>query len=139
MTLERLIKAFLAGLAFPAVFLPFAFTLIYFSNNAILSETHFPLAVLYIPLLFGMANIIYQYTDSFCPLKGTKWRLWTNGAILGIIVASLGVFVWHVPEIVFGLDNDFKYFPFILLPIVYGIIFRYVVGYLNELFEIQLY
>jgi len=134
--MHKMIKAFLAGLAFPSVFLPFAYSILYIilPNNVPTHPIQF--VPLYIPILFGITNMIYVGVGDHCPVPGINNRLWTTGAILGFLVALIGIFVFRLPTIIFGFTGIIQYLPIILLPIIYGAIFRYIVKWLNRVLDI---
>jgi len=127
------IKAFISGLAFPATILPIAYAILFFSGN--LAVIHMPLYFfpLFLPLIFGVWNILYFAIGDRCPVKNRSLRLWVTGIILGFLVALFGVFVIGLPNLLFGFTGLLQYLPLIIAPIIYGLIWRYVVGNLNEL------
>lgn len=138
MTLKKFVKAFIAGLAFPAVFLPLAYTLLFFVEHTALRTHSLQFIPMYIPIVFGITNALYIHIGDGLPNKSVNAALWAVGGCLGFVVAVLGVFFIHVPSLVFGsmLDNDLVYMPLIVLPIVYGFIFRYIIKWLNKLLAI---
>ena len=107
--MHKMIKAFLAGLAFPSVFLPFAYSILYIilPNNVPTHPIQF--VPLYIPILFGITNMIYVGVGDHCPVPGINNRLWTTGAILGFLVALIGIFVFRLPTIIFGFTGIIQY------------------------------
>ena len=133
---KKYVKAFIAGMAFPALFLPLAFTALFCLNHHVQHHALF-FAPMYLPLVFGIANMLYIKMIEGMPAKNANSALWTVGIFLGFIVALLGVFVIHVPTIVFGSTNsDVIYAPLIVLPLIYGIVFRYIVKWLNKLLSV---
>jgi len=80
--------------------------------------------------------MIYVGVGDHCPVPGINNRLWTTGAILGFLVALIGIFVFRLPTIIFGFTGIIQYLPIILLPIIYGAIFRYIVKWLNRVLDI---
>ncbi len=133
MTKDQLFKSFIAGLAFPAFFLPFFYTFMYFVVGQPIQENPLQFIPLYLPLLFAITNVIYIWIGDRCPIKGINARLWVTGAILGFIVAIIGVFMINIPTLVFGFTGSLRYLPIILMPIIYGAIFRYIIKWLNRL------
>ena len=136
MTFKNFIKSMLSGMAFPSIFLPLAYTAIYLYESNIIQANPLQFIPMYIPIFFGITNVIYLWIGDRCPIQNIKWRLWTTGAILGLIVAFLGIFIFNVPTFVFGLSGGFEYLLLIFLPIIYGAIFRYIIKWLNTLLEI---
>lgn len=131
------LKAFMAGLTIPAVVMPFAYAVLYKVNVGQVQTEPFQFLPLFLPLAFGLWNVLYFATLSNCPMKdkpALRLTLW--GAKLGLLVALLGVFVLNLPWYLFGITSDFKYAPLIILPIVYGIVWRYGVGYLNKVLSL---
>lgn len=132
MTNKKFLKAFVSGLAFPAVFLPLAYTFIFFSEGRAL-PTPLQFIPMYIPIVFGIANMLYVRMSEGVPAANVNVGLWVAGAILGFVVAVVGVFILHVPTLIFvHLRPGLEYVPLIALPIVYGLIFRYIVKWLNK-------
>lgn len=133
MARKKLIKAFIAGMAFPAVFLPLAYTLLFFIENHSIQQHPIQFIPMYLPLLWGIANAIFiQLHDDNNNKSNRNSGLWVTGAILGFVVAVFGVFIVHIPTMIFGDMHGFEFAPLIVLPIVYGLLFRYVVKWLNK-------
>lgn len=132
MTSKKLVKAFLAGLGFPAVFLPLAYTVLFTLEPHAVRMHPLQFIPMYIPIVFGLANILYIRMSAGTPAHSVNTGLWVTGVVLGFLVAVLGVFVLHVPTLIFGVRTTVEYLPLIVLPIVYGIIFRYIVKWLNK-------
>lgn len=136
MKLDYLIKAMLAGMAFPSFFLPLVYTGLYLQDSAAIESTMLAFIPMYLPMLFGLANVIYlKFSNSF-PVKDINAQLWITGACLGLLVALVGIFMLQVPELVFGIQGGLKYMPILFLPIVYGAIYRTIVKWLNIHFGI---
>jgi len=138
MTLKKFIKAFIAGMAFPAVFLPLAYTCLFFIEHTALRMHSLQFIPMYIPIVFGITNVLFMHISEGLPTKHANKALWAMGGGLGFVVAVLGVFFIQVPTLVFGtlMSNDLAYLPLIILPIVYGAIFRYIIKWLNKLLAV---
>lgn len=136
MTSKKFIRAFVAGMLFPAVFLPFAYTVLYFLELHTLPREPLQFIPMYIPLLFGITNLLYIRMSDGVPVQNANIGLWVSGAILGFFVAVFGVFVLHLPTIVFGFNNGMAMLPLIILPIIYGAIFRFIVKWLNKILAV---
>lgn len=132
MTAKKIVKAFLAGMGFPAVFLPIAYTLMYVFKGNALHAIPFQFIPMYVPILFGLTNILYLNMRDGASVQSANSSLWITGACLGFIVALIGVFAIHIPTLIFGLHQSLEYLPLILLPIIYGAIFRYIIKWLNK-------
>lgn len=127
------VKAFMAGLTIPAIFMPFAYATLYKLNVGQVQTEPFQFLPLFLPLVFGFWNILYFSSLANCPMKDKPaLRLAFWGVMLGLFVSLLGVFALNLPWHLFGITSDFKYAPLIVLPIVYGVVWRFGVGYLNR-------
>jgi len=129
MSFNQFVKSFIAGMVFPGIFLPLAYTIFYFVRPVPFHENPLQFIPMYIPLLFGIANVI---SASFAKPQVANGRLWLTGILLGLIVSIVGVFALNIPALVFGFSDGLKYAPIIFLPIIYGIIFRYFVKWLES-------
>lgn len=132
MTSKRLVKAFLAGVGFPAIFLPIAYTFLFFLEYPSMRIHSLQFVPMYIPIVFGIANMLLISLSEGVPTKNLNIGYWITGGCLGFLVAVLGVFVLHVPTMVFGDVHGLQYLPLFALPVIYGIIFRVVVKWLNK-------
>jgi len=132
MASKKFVKAFLAGIGFPAVFLPVAYTILFLLEFKSMKIHSLQFVPMYIPIVFGLANMLFIRLSDGIPAKKLDVALWTTGACLGFVVAMIGVFVLDVPTLIFGDARNIEYLPLIALPIIYGVIFRYVVKYLNK-------
>lgn len=126
------VKAFIAGLAFPATILPVFYLVLYLVGHSSVRNLPLQFMPLFSPMLFGLWNVLYFVIGKRCPVKNRHSRLWTTGASLGFLAALLGVFVIKLPELLFGFTGILNYLPLITAPIIYGLIWRYIVSYLNE-------
>jgi len=123
---------FIAGIAFPSVLLPFLLLIISnFGNPQILtlSFLHF------IPIIWGIWNIFYfSFFSKILPGNSTL-RVLIMGAILGFLVAIYGVFVARIPELE-GFANSWTYLPLIVGPLIYAMLWLFIVNPLNHLLDI---
>lgn len=132
MTLKKFVKAFLAGIAFPAVFLPIAYTILFFLEPHSMRMHPLQFIPMYIPIVFGITNALYIRMSTGSPAQNTNIGLWVTGAALGFIISVIGVFILHVPTLIFGVMPHIEYLPIIVLPIIYGAIFRFIIKWLNK-------
>lgn len=132
MTSKKLVKAFVSGMAFPAVFLPIAYSCLYVMEHRALTEHPIQFVPMFLPLAWGFANVIHSQVNSEARGKDINKGLWITGIILGFLVAVVGIFKLHIPTMIFGELRGFEYAPLVVLPIVYGFLFRYVVKWLNK-------
>lgn len=133
MNFKTFCKSIMSGMFFPAVFLTFTYSILWSCN--ITNFKFFPaqFLVMYIPMLFGITNVIHLWVGDSCPIKNYYLRLWVTGGILGVIVSTFGVFVLNIPSVLFNVSGIISYLPLIFLPIIYGAIFRYIINWLNKI------
>ncbi len=128
------IKAFIAGLAFPATLFPFVYSVFYMSGlQSLRIHPKLQFAPLFVPLIFGFWNVLYFMLGARCLGKNQNARLLVTGACLGFLLADIGVFGLKVPGLLFGWSDARQYLPLIAAPILYALIWRYIVKFLNEL------
>jgi len=125
----KLLKAFMAGVALPVIVCPFILlTLIKTGNINILENT----PLYFVPLLWGIWNMLLVGIGDKCPIKNLNYRELVHGGTLGFILALLGLFVFNVDMALFGTAQP-AYWVLIAAPIVYAIVWRYVVHPLNKM------
>ncbi|MBI4150280.1 hypothetical protein HY488_02655 [Candidatus Woesearchaeota archaeon] len=124
----KYLKAYLAGVAFPATLLPFVY-LIVFSVDALAPARTVPFPL--IPFFWGLTNMLYFAIGKQWPIKERNTRLWLTGGILGFLAGSLIVFVYKLPAQL-GFPTVLYYLPLIGAPLVWGLFWRYIVKYLND-------
>jgi hypothetical protein len=135
MVLKKFMKAFAAGMVFPAVFLPCVLTLLNMmgSHQMRMHPAHMmDLVPMYLPILWGVANAIFAHVHEGNSARSINHGLWITGACLGFVVAVCGVFILHIPTMVFGDLNGIEYAPLVVLPVIYGALFRYIVKWCNK-------
>jgi len=130
------VRAYLAGAAVPTVFLPLA----YVGLNVLRQSYHltfpiervivYPLACL--PAVWGLWNMLFH------ALRGRGWLpLGLHGAILPVVIIPAAVLGFRALRI--ELPWDPKLVAAMLLPFlmfVYYLLWKYVVGWLNETLQI---
>lgn len=136
MASKKLVKAFIAGLAFPATILPFAYTSLFFSKHGQLITNTLQFIPMYLPIAWGVANAIYLSCRNNGSKKSVNTGLWITGIFLGLLVAIYGVFVAHLPKELFGVQDSARFAPLVMIPIIYGIFFRYIVKWINKILEL---
>lgn len=123
------LRAFIAGLVLPSVIVPLGILSALTVHKPQLLENPF---VHFIPIIWGIWNILFfAYFNRVLP-GNLNTRLIITGAILGLLVAACGIFWVGIPDII-GLTNQLRYLPLILGPVLYAILWRYIVKPLNEL------
>ena len=80
----------------------------------------FSIAAVLIPLIFGGYHLITGRLLS----SGKSYLL--AGALLGLLLSSLGTFILNIPETVYGLTGNSQYLALIGGPIFYGAIWCFV-------------
>jgi hypothetical protein len=125
-----LVRAFISGLIIPSIFIPFALTLLTFLGH---KEVVDILIIHWIPIAWGLWNVFY-FNGFQNSLPNNEWvRLFLTGAILGLIIAFIGVYVIGLPAIV-GIPI---YIPLVGMPLIYGIIWMTLVRSLNHALDVK--
>jgi len=129
----NLIKAFVAGIVVPSILLPFMMLgALAFGKPQVLTLVflHF------IPLVWGIWNVLYiAFFKRLFP-GDANTRLQVAGGVLGLLVAIYAIFHLELPSLL-GFSGWFYYVPLIAAPIVYAIVWRYLVKPLNTLLDLQ--
>lgn len=123
----KYVRAFIAGIIVPSVLLPFVLLIAVLNGRgAVLTVPilHF------IPMFWGIWNVLYFAFKDSLPNQ-LDLRLLLTGAALGLLVAILGVFWVHLPTMM-GMDQ-LEYYPLLAAPIIYAILWRFVVKPFNDL------
>jgi len=129
----KLLRAFVAGLIFPAAVLPIAYSLLYLANTGQIRIMPLQFFPLYIPIVFGLWNAMDFLIGDRCPVKDNNTRLWVTGISLGVLASIVGVFFLALPQLLFGFTGLMVYVPLIAVPIFYGLIWRYIIKFFNQL------
>lgn len=131
---KKFVKAFIAGMALPAVVLPIIYTLLYFNVRGLITARTLQFVPMFLPLAWGLANALCVKVQEDLKPRSINNSLLITGACLGFLVAVFGIFIAHIPTRVFGPNIDsLQFLPLILVPIIYALLFRYVVKWLNKL------
>lgn len=129
---HRYIRAYLAGIAVPTVFLLVAlgvFLLVHFGGGPVAVERLivFPMAL--VPSLWGLWNMLYV-------ALGRRWSLGLHGAVLPFLLLPAGLFLARALEIpVYPPARVATLFPVAL--IAYYLVWKHVVGFLNRLIGVE--
>lgn len=126
----KYLKAFIAGLALPAALLPVVIFVISLLGKINILEI---VPIYVIPWIWGVWNVLYFTIGEKCPIKKPNLRLWITGATLGFLLALVVVFGFKAPALLFGLTGYCQYLPLIAIPLVYSILWRFIVKHLNSL------
>lgn len=123
------LRAFISGIALPSVVLPiFLCFALHFHKEALLREPF----IHYIPVIWGIWNVLYFLVCRHILPGDENQKLFLTGASLGLLIAYIGVFWIKMPETL-GFTGGLAYLPLIGAPIVYAILWRFVVKPLNSL------
>lgn len=131
------IKAFAAGAVFPTAVLPFVYAILFFFGHAGVHSAPLQFMPLFLPIIFGLWNVLYFKIGGRCPVKSRSSRMACHGALLGLMAALFGVFLFGIPELIFGITGGLRFLPLVFVPILYGLIWRFIVGPLNNLFGLE--
>lgn len=119
--------AFAAGAALPALLLPFLLLVLGAAGERALSQQpvfHF------LPLIWGVWNVLYfDVCRRFLP-GGRTARLLVTGGILGFLVALFAIVVLRIPQTI-GITGVWIYAPFVVAPVLYAVLWTWIVGWLN--------
>ncbi len=129
----KYIKMFIAGMIVPAVILPLLlFLAVLLGRSQILGIPflHF------IPLIWGVWNILYFTLFTKMLPEYPKTRLLLAGGVLGFLIAAYGVVWLNIPALL-GFPKSFYYLPLLLGPILYALLWLFVVKPLNRLLGVQ--
>jgi len=134
---KKEIKAFLAGMAFPAALLSIVYTVSYLLKFPPVLEYPFQFVPIWVPWIFGLTNIIIVKFDKELPQVKKATKYWATGITLGFILATFGIVVVEVPIIIFGWFGVEQLYAYLFVPLVYGLIWRYIVWPLNKMMDIK--
>ena len=82
----------------------------------------FAIASIVIPLLFGSFHALSKALG----LPRSRKAYLFIGATLGLLMASIGTFIAHIPETVYGLNDNRKYLALLGGPLFYGAVWGFV-------------
>lgn len=128
----NLFRAFIAGTVLPTIVLPIVLlTAIYNGKSELLDVP----IVHFIPVIWGIWNLLYfAICKNFLP-GGVIGRYIISGGLLGLILAFYAVFIVGLPEILgFG---EYQYYPLVVAPIVYAIVWLVIVKPLNNFLGVR--
>lgn len=124
----KYIKMFIAGIALPSTVLPF---LLLIASTLGKTQVLNILFLHFIPIIWGVWNILH--TEFFLKIlpKNPTWGFLISGAVLGFLVAAIGVFGLDLPQYL-GFPKAFMYLPLLGAPLVYALLWLVVVYPLNR-------
>ena len=128
------LKAFIAGITLPSVLVPIFLCIAHWMGKTQVLTVPF---LHLIPVLWVVWNVIYFAGLKEVLPKDRNINLLLIGGILGLLIAAYGVFWLKIP-LLLGLSPSFFYLPLILAPILYALLWRYIVAPLNDLLQVNL-
>lgn len=128
MQVKRFFRALAAGVTIPAIIIPLSYAYLnFFAPSSIKLFRPTYISPLYIPILFGIANVFYARFSSKLSHNARDNLLISCGVALGLIVSTL-----HVPTFLFGISNAWHDKSIIVLPLFYAIMFRFIIKWSNK-------
>lgn len=125
----KYLRAFIAGLVLPSILIPIILCI---ASHLGHKEVLLIPAIHTIPIAWGIWNILYFAVGQKALPFELNTRLLITGAVLGLLIAIAGIFILHIPTAL-GLVTPWTYLPLIVGPILYALLWRYVVKPLNVL------
>jgi len=129
----KTIKAFIAGMILPAVVLPFALILFSLFGRG---EVVGILSLHLIPIVWGVWNVLYFSCFKKRLLMSKTIRLIITGAGLGVLVGLWAIFIAGISKI-FGIEGPTRFLPVLVAPVIYSLLWTFVVGPLNKFVGLQ--
>ncbi len=127
----KIYKPLLAGMVLPSVIFPFVSLFVYLNRGGSIFFMFAP----FIPLIWGIWNILFINFVRVSPIIDREINIWIWGALLGFILVSI-LSLFGLPKTLFNFSGFMSYGIFIIVPVVYGILWRYFVKYFNETLEL---
>ena len=123
------LKRFIIGIALPSVILPFLLLSVYMAHKTEFMSIPF---LYFIPMIWGIWNVLDRVFFKKVSSEHALCHSLVVGAILGLIVASVGVHFFHASELL-GMSSSLIYLPLLLGPLFYAILWAFIVRPLNDL------
>ncbi len=123
---QNTLTSFIVASSLPVVILPL-FGLAVASRRSG-ADLDFSMVGIFMPLIFGAFNAIIYAIG----INRTRRTMFLSGAILGLMLASLGTLVLHIPENVYGMVGNQKYIMLLAGPIFYGSVWAFVLHTLEK-------
>lgn len=128
----KYIKAFIAGIAIPATILQIAVLLEFIIGWPPIQQSLF---FHQLPIIWAVWNIAYvAYFKHIWP-GNTVVSYLIHGAVLGVLLL-IPAFVLAIPKAL-GFTGRTEYFPIGFVPIIYALIWAFVLRPVNRLFGIE--
>jgi hypothetical protein len=128
-----MLKAFIVGSSIINTIISFSYIGNAFKSSGRPSSFPYEIIPIGISVIFGIANIlnIYlqsKYTSRFIPF--------IVGGLMGILFSVVGRFVYGLPQKIFGFNESNEYQVHLVAFVLYGLIFQFIVQYVNQIFEL---
>ena len=122
----KIVKAFAAGVVFPAILIPLV---LFLAKSLGRPEVLNLIFIHTLLLVWGLWNILHVLF--FRWILPTDLGYLVSGAILGVLVAVIGVFYIKLPTIL-GFPPFLYYAPLFIIPVIYAFLWLYIVKPLNR-------
>lgn len=123
------IKRFIIGLALPSVILPFMLLSVYMAHKPGFLSIPF---LYFIPMIWGIWNVLDHMIFKRVLNKDKMLHSLIVGAILGLLIATVGVCCFDASKLL-GLSSSLTYLPLLIGPLLYALLWAFVVRPLNDL------
>ncbi len=134
MLIQRALCGFIIGSSLPATIWPLV-GLGFASKDLPVGTLNWLLIGLFFPVLFGLTNAL---TAVLAGRQG--WvKMLGIGAIMGLVSASTGTFLFNIPELVYGLHGNSRYLALLGGAVFYGLVWAFPVRWMNEFFASDLW
>jgi len=130
--LEEFLRALFVGMALPALFLPILYMILFVIKPLDIENDNLHLVSLFIPLCFGLANVLYVFLKHKFPIFRHDYLLLIVGVILG-----LSLWLIKMPTFIFVAFPRIEDTEVFMLPIYYAFIFRFIMKPFNSMFGIK--
>lgn len=121
-------KAFLVGLAIPAILLPFVlYGGVWIGKPELLNV----IVLHFLPLVWGIWNIFFLLFFQWLKPGNVNASYFLMGGLLGLFLAIYGVFGLNLPGLV-DVHPPLSYLPLLFVPILYALLWRGFIKPLNQ-------
>lgn len=114
------LRAFVSASSLPVIIWPlFGLAMAARRSGA---DLDFSMVAIVIPLIFGSYNTAVYALG----IDRTRAKMFAAGAVLGLMLSSLGVFILHIPESVYGMVGNERFLMLLAGPLFYGSVWALV-------------
>jgi len=121
------LRAFIIASSLPVTIWPLAGLGIAVTRSG--ADFNFAIAAVLIPLMFGLFHAI----SIALGLPASRKAYLCVGALLGLVMSSVGTFGANVPETVYGFTDNRKYLALLGGPIFYAMVWGFVLWPLEKM------